>query len=120
MAHWNEEHRVFGVEQFPQHVIYSFGAVSWPPRSPDLSNCDSFLWVYLKCRVYTNRPRTIEELKLSIPQGIAAVPQKMLELAKQDFDERLWLCVRKEGRHLIVIIFRTYFKNVLKYVLLCN
>jgi hypothetical protein len=39
--------------------------------------------------VYTNRPRTIEELKLSIHQEIAALPQKMLERAMQNFEKRL-------------------------------
>jgi hypothetical protein len=72
----------------------------------------------LSWRVYTNRPRTIEELKLSIRQEIAAVPQKLLERAMQDFGERLRMCVRQEVRHLTDIIFRTYFstnfKNALK------
>jgi len=85
---------------FPQHVISCFGDVSWPPSSSDLSICNIFLWWYLKCSVYTNRPRTIEELKLSICQEIAAVPQKMLERAMQDFEKRLQMCVRQEGRHL--------------------
>ena len=41
-----------------------------------------------------------EELKLSIRQEIAALPQKMLERAMQDFEERLRKCVRQEGRSL--------------------
>jgi len=90
---------------FPQHVISRFGDVSWPPRSPDLLICNFFLWGYLKSRVYTNRSRTIEELKLSIRQETAALPQKMLERAMQDFEERLRMCVRQEGRHLTDIIF---------------
>ena len=36
-----------------------------------------------------NRPHTIEELKLLTRQEIAAVLQKMLERAMQDFEERL-------------------------------
>ena len=92
---------------FPQHVIFRFGDVSWLPRSPDLSICNFFLWGYLKCRVYTKRSRMIEELKLSIRQEIAAVPQKKLERAMQDFEERLRMCVRQEGHHLTDIIFRT-------------
>ena len=100
---------------FPQHVISRFSDVSWPPRSPDLSICDFLFFFlffsffgggYLKSRVYTNRPRTIEELKLSICQEIAALPQEMLEHAMQDFEERLRMCVRQEGRHLTDIIFR--------------
>ena len=40
-------------QTFPQHVISSFGDVPWPPRSPDLSACDFFLWGYLKSKEYT-------------------------------------------------------------------
>jgi len=97
MVHWNVQHCVFAIEQFLQHVIARFGDVYWPPGSPDLSICDFFLWGYLKCRVYSNRPLTIEGLKLSIRQEIAAVLQKMLERAMQDFEERLQMCVRQEG-----------------------
>lgn len=38
---------------FPGKLISRFGDVPWPPRSPDLSICDFFLWGYLKGRVYT-------------------------------------------------------------------
>ena len=65
------------------------------------------LWGYLKSRVYTNRLRTIKEHKLAIRQEIAALPQKMLERAMQDFEERLRMCVRQEGHHLTDTIFRT-------------
>jgi len=42
---------------FPQRVISRFGDVPWPPRSPDLSAPDIFVWGYLKsklpCRLTT-------------------------------------------------------------------
>jgi hypothetical protein len=55
---------------------------------------------------FTNRPRTIQELKLSIRQEIAAVPEDMLENAMQNFEQRLQKCIQQEGRHLTDIIFR--------------
>ena len=51
---------------FPGHVISRFGDLPWPPRSPDQSICDYFLWGYLKSRVYVNRPQTLDELKHAI------------------------------------------------------
>ena len=36
-----------------------------------------FLWGYLKSKVYTNKPHTIEELNLSIHQEIEVLPDKM-------------------------------------------
>jgi len=35
----------------------------WPPRSPDLTPADFFLWGLLKGKVYKNTPRIIEQLK---------------------------------------------------------
>jgi hypothetical protein len=34
----------------------------WPPRSPDLSPSDLFLWGHLKGHVYDSNPHTIEDL----------------------------------------------------------
>jgi len=44
----------------------------WPPRSPDLTPPDYFLWGYLKGIVYQNEPRTIDALKANITEEIQA------------------------------------------------
>jgi hypothetical protein len=53
-------------EMFPDHVMSLRSEHAWPVLSPDLSACDYFLWGYLKTKVYTTRPRTIDELKIAI------------------------------------------------------
>ena len=65
-----------------------------------------FLWGYLKSKVYVWKPRTVGDLKVSIREEIANVPQEMLVNVVQNFEERLRTCVRQEGRHLSDIIFR--------------
>jgi hypothetical protein len=35
----------------------------WPPRSPDRTQPDFFLWGLLKGRVYSSKPRKIDALK---------------------------------------------------------
>ena len=37
-----------------------------------------FLWGYLKSKVYVRKPRTVDDLKVSIREEIASVPQEML------------------------------------------
>ena len=91
---------------FPQHLISRFGDIHWPPRSPDLSICDYFLWGYLKSKVYLNKPRNIQELKEFIRVEIANVDEEMLGRAMKNFEVRLRECIQKEGRHLTDIIFR--------------
>ena len=64
---------------FPNRLISRFGDVAWPPRSPDLSMCDYFLWGYLKSRVYKRNPRTLDELKDSICDNIVQIDRCRLE-----------------------------------------
>ena len=70
------------------------------------STCDFFPWGYLKSKVYVRKPRTVDDLKVSIREEIATVPQEMLVNMMQNFEERLRTCVRQEGRHLSDISFR--------------
>ena len=71
-----------------------------------------FLWGYLKSKVYIRKPRTVDDLKVSIREKTATVPQEMLVNVMQNFEERLRTCVRQEGRHLSDIIFRYWVINV--------
>ncbi|KAJ4430946.1 hypothetical protein ANN_19539 [Periplaneta americana] len=45
---------------FPGRVISRKMDIAWPPRSPDLTVCDFFLWGHLKTKVFGDNPlRTI-------------------------------------------------------------
>jgi hypothetical protein len=48
--------------------------VEYPPRSPNLTTLDFFLWVTLKNVVYTSKPRTVQDLRREIEIACAAVP----------------------------------------------
>ena len=93
-------------QMFPQHVVSRFGDVPWPQHSTDLTACDFFLWVYLKSKFYVRKPRTVDDMKVSIREEIATVPQEMLVNVMQNFEERLRTCIWQEGRHISDIIFR--------------
>ena len=62
--------------------------------------------------LYCDGLKHLELSDLSIRQEIAPMLLKMLERAMQDFEERLRMCVRQEGRHLT-----DYFPYVIWYVL---
>uniref|UniRef100_A0A1B6CGM5 Uncharacterized protein n=2 Tax=Clastoptera arizonana TaxID=38151 RepID=A0A1B6CGM5_9HEMI len=94
-------------QTFPGHLISLRGDVEWPPRSPDLSPCDYFLWGYLKERVYASKPRTLEALSEMITLETRAVPREMLRRSMDNFSQRLEECMEKNGRHLTDVIFRT-------------
>jgi len=45
-----------------------------------------FLWGYLKPKVYVRKPRTVDDLKVSIREEIATVSQEMLVNVIQNFE----------------------------------
>ena len=57
----NEEYRVWIGER---------GTIFWPPRSPDLTPLDFFLWGALKTLVYDHKPTTTNELKIKIVECV--------------------------------------------------
>lgn len=92
---------------FPDRLLSLRGDIAWPACSPDLSPCDFFLWGYLKAKVYTHRPTTLETLKEAINHEVAAIPPEMTRKVMENFRERLRLCHNNGGRHLSDVIFKT-------------
>lgn len=92
---------------FPHRLISRFGDIFWPPRSPDLSVCDFFLWGYLKLRVYEAKPRTLNELKEAIRQEITRINRDLLERVEANFRKRLQQCVNENGHHMLDVIFHS-------------
>ncbi|KAJ4446542.1 hypothetical protein ANN_13238 [Periplaneta americana] len=69
---------------FPGRVIARKGDIAWPPKSPDLTLRDFFLWGHLG-----NPSRTIPALKQRIREEVAAMPVNMLRGIMQHFVARL-------------------------------
>lgn len=92
---------------FPDKLISKFGDIDWPPRSPDLTPLDFFLWGFLKGKVYTNKPQTIEQLKVNIREDIAAIQVETCENVMQNVLQRARICMVSRGGHLNDIVFHT-------------
>lgn len=90
---------------FPERLISRFGDIPWPPRSPDLSTCDFFLWGYLKERVYSHRPRTLAALQEAIREEVATIDGELMTRVMADFSRRLEICIQEDGHHLSDVIF---------------
>lgn len=94
-------------EMFPGKVISKRGNIEWPPRSPDLSPLDFFLWGFLKNKIYSNKPRTITALKGNIRAEMAAIPTATCRRVFDNLKIRLEECSRRDGAHLDDVIFKT-------------
>ncbi|KAK2725286.1 hypothetical protein QYM36_001664 [Artemia franciscana] len=65
-------------QSFPERWIGRRSPVEWPPRSPNLTPLDYFLWGHLKFVVYQNRPRTLDDLKDAIITGCQKITTETL------------------------------------------
>ncbi|XP_065223877.1 uncharacterized protein LOC135848033 [Planococcus citri] len=93
-------------EHFHDRIISRNTKIPWPPRSPDLSACDYFLWGYLKSKVYVNKPQTLTDLQNNIIHECALISQGMLAKVFNNFRKRLEECVENDGKHLNCVIFK--------------
>ena len=75
--------------------------VKWPPRSPDLSLCDFFLWDYVKGLVFVPPlPANIEEMKQRITAALETVTKDILQRARYELEHRLDVCKVTGGAHI--------------------
>ena len=73
----------------------------WPPRSPDLTVCDFFLWGYIKEQVYARgSPATLDELRESIQEECDNVPLEMCARACRSVPSRYEDCIAYDGKAL--------------------
>lgn len=91
---------------FGNRIISRRGTINWPPRSPDLSPLDFYLWGFLKDRVYNNKPSTIAELKSNIISEMEKITTDTLGRVISNFEKRLEQCREKKGGYLDDIIFK--------------
>ncbi|PSN46223.1 hypothetical protein C0J52_11379 [Blattella germanica] len=66
---------------------------SWPPRSPDLTVCDFFLWGHIKDLVYNPPlPLNQQELQVRITSAIESITVDMLERVWCEWEHHLDVC----------------------------
>lgn len=98
-AHWALTVRAFLNRHFPMRWIgRSSPFIVWPPRSPDLTPLDFFIWGYLKERLYRGQHvPSLEVLMRWIENEAGQIPLDMLRRALENFWERLLVCEVRGG-----------------------
>jgi len=98
-AHFKRNVRDLLDDAFPGMWIGRQGPIEWPPRSPDLTPLDFFLWGYIRHRIFTVPPVDIDDLKAKIIFECQNVPRHMFENCMRGFYDRLGYCLVSEGKH---------------------
>ena len=71
---------------FPNRWIGRDGPTPWPPRSPDITPLDFFLWWYVKDKIFATPVLDITNLKARITDAFATIAKDMLENTWRDAD----------------------------------
>lgn len=100
--HFSHRARQFLSSHFPEERVIGRGfGYHWPPRSPDLSPLDYYLWGTLKARVYHQfKPTSIASLKEKICAEIQAVTIDELTAAVENLHFRCELVLEQNGSHI--------------------
>lgn len=98
--HFATNVRNFLDQQFPNRWLGRRGPVEWPPRSPDLTPPDFFLWGYLKDKVYAHPIVSLQDLCLAIVEEFGKLPLQMCQHACDAVARRLRTCIQLNGRQV--------------------
>ena len=73
----------------------------WPPRSPDLTPYDFFLWGFVKDTVFVPPlPANLEDLRNRITAAVTLVDRDMLTRVWNEMDYRIDVCRITKGGHI--------------------
>lgn len=85
-------------QQFPERWIGRGANVPYPPRSPDLTCMDYYLWGRIKNMVYTEKPTTRHDMMDRIRNAVQIISGDEILRAVVSFENRIEKCIENEGR----------------------
>uniref|UniRef100_A0A914PQU3 DUF4817 domain-containing protein n=1 Tax=Panagrolaimus davidi TaxID=227884 RepID=A0A914PQU3_9BILA len=96
--HWRLTVRDWLNANFPNRWIGRGSPIMpWPPRSPDLTPMDYFLWGILKSKVYRTPLANLAELRARIIEAFAEVTPEMIQNVIASYERRLRKCIEVGG-----------------------
>ena len=97
--HYHRDVRAFLDENLQGHWLGRRGTFEFPPRSPDLTPLDFYLWETLKDEVYRRKPATLGDLRAKIRAVCAAIPINTWTEVAQPAARRCNRCLAANGNH---------------------
>jgi hypothetical protein len=80
--------------------IGTSGPIAWPPKSPNLTPLDFFLWGYVKNTVYKVKINDLQHLKARMRDSVATVTPKIIQETWSEVECRLDICRSTKGAHI--------------------
>ena len=89
-------------ELFGNQIVALNQEIEWPPRSPDLTPCDFFLWGELKARVYKSPSPNVIVLRQKIINEFERLQndQELILRVVRSMEKRARACIERHGGHV--------------------
>ena len=84
-------------ETFPDKWIGRQGPIEFPPRSPDITPMDFFVWGVIKDSVYSRKPRSVEDLRQFVIDAFANLDHDLCTKVCHSVVSRCRKCIEAEG-----------------------
>jgi len=84
-------------DRFPRRWIGTHSTVPWPPRSPDITPLDFFLWGYIKNYVYGRVFASEDQLRQLVLEAFDSITPNMLRNVLNSTVRRSYLCLENNG-----------------------
>jgi len=89
--------RKFLDEQLPNRWIGRRGPVEWPPRSPDITPMDFFFWGVVKDKVFSPKPRIVDDMIHCIREAGQEIESLSLKPRLIHFRQLLFAVQQNQG-----------------------
>lgn len=101
-AHFSIVVRNFLNQEYNERWIGRGGPTAWPPRSPDLTPLDFYVWGHLKQLVYARSVNNLEELRQRIVNCCEEIRRTpgIFERVRRSFIRRCESCLEMNGGHV--------------------
>lgn len=101
-AHYGAPVKNWLNEKFPGRWIGRGGPLQWPPRSPDLTPPDFWLWSVMEDRIYGGKPKTMLELREAIFEAFFHIRSNgsICERVCRSVVQRMKEVLQQGGSHL--------------------
>ena len=85
---------------FGKRVLSLYNNTEWPPRYPDLTSCDFFLWGYLKDKVFRTPLESLNVLRQIMITECYLLREHLIRRSVQHMMSRADACVQRSGLYV--------------------
>lgn len=99
-AHRDRRSRDYLNQIYPGRWIGNNGPILWPPRSPDLTPLDFFVWGFIKDKVFQTNSDNVQHLKNKIIDACRLIRGSSLRKTYDNLLLRASICLQTNGSHV--------------------